>query len=105
MQQRHENRKAYFQELAATSELHFLPYIHRFTSVTPPKAGFLKSAVAKVETWYPLPASAVGLQGLIYPKTASGKPAVFFRKKGYPPLSLPRIFFKSHSWKKRSTSY
>ena len=35
MQQRHENRKAYFQELAATSELHFLPYIHRFTSVTP----------------------------------------------------------------------
>lgn len=48
MQQRHENRKTYFQELAATSELHFLPYIHRFTSVTP-KAGFLKSVVAKVE--------------------------------------------------------
>ena len=35
MQQRHENRKTYFQELATTSELHFLPYIHRFTSVTP----------------------------------------------------------------------
>lgn len=35
MQQRHENRKTYFQELATTSELHFLPYIHRFTSVLP----------------------------------------------------------------------
>lgn len=35
MQQRHENRKTYFQELAVTSERYFLPYIHRFISVTP----------------------------------------------------------------------
>lgn len=105
MQQRHENRKAYFQELAATSELHFLPYTFTDSPPSLPKAGFLKSVVAKVGIWYPLPASAAGLQGLIYPKTASGKPASFFRKKGCPPLSLPRISFKSHSWKKRSTSY
>lgn len=85
MQQRHENRKTYFQELATTSELHFLPYIHRFMSL--PKAGFLKSVVAKVAIWYPLPASAAGLQALIYPKTASGKPASSSRKKDCPPLS------------------
>ena len=86
MQQRHENRKTYFQELATTSELHFLPYIHRFTSVTP-QSRILESVVAKVAIWYPLPASAAGLQALIYPKTASGKPASSSRKKDCPPLS------------------
>ena len=75
MQQRHENRKTYFQELATTSELLSLP-----------KAGFLKSVVAKVAIWYPLPASAAGLQALIYLKTASGKPASSSRKKDCPPL-------------------
>ena len=52
-----------------------------------PKAGFLKSVVAKVEIWYPLPASAAGLQALIYPKTASGKTASSSRKKDCPLLS------------------
>lgn len=52
-----------------------------------PKAGFLKSVVAKVAIWYPLPASAAGLQALIYPKTASGKPASSSRKKDCPLLS------------------
>lgn len=104
MQQRHENRKAYFQELAATSELHFLPYIHRFTSVTP-QSRILEIGCGEGGNLVPFAALAVGLQGLIYPKTASGRPASFFRKKGCPPLSLPRISFKSHSWKKRSTSY
>ena len=86
MQQRHENRKTYFQELATTSDFISFP---TFTDslLSLPKAGFLKSVVAKVAIWYPLPASAAGLQALIYPKTASGKPASSSRKKDCPPLS------------------
>ena len=83
MQQRHENRKTYFQELATTSELHFLPYIHRFTSVTP------QSRILEIgcgEGGNLVPASAAGLQALIYLKTASGKPASSSRKKDCPPL-------------------
>ena len=86
MQQRHENRKTYFQELATTSELHFLPYIHRFTSVTP-QSRILEIGCGEGGNLVPLPASAAGLQALIYPKTASGKPASSSRKKDCPPLS------------------
>ena len=82
MQQRHENRKTYFQELATTSELHFLPYIHRFTSVTP-QSRILEIGCGEGGNLVPFARIGCRVTGI----DLSDKPASSSRKKDCPPLS------------------
>lgn len=87
MQQRHENRKTYFQELATTSELHFLPYIHRFTSVTP-QSRILEIGCGEGGNLVPFARIGCRVTGIDLSRNqASGKPASSSRKKDCPPLS------------------
>ena len=86
MQQRHENRKTYFQELATTSELHFLPYIHRFTSVTP-QSRILEIGCGEGGNLVPFARIGCRVTGIDLSENRIRQAASSSRKKDCPPLS------------------
>lgn len=93
MQQRHENRKAYFQELAATSELHFLPYIHRFTSVTP-QSRILEIGCGEGGNLVPFARLGCRVTGIDLSENRIRQARQFFQEEGLPATFIASDIFQ-----------
>ena len=93
MQQRHETRKAYFQELAATSELHFLPYIHRFTSVTP-QSRILEIGCGEGGNLVPFARLSCRVTGIDLSENRIRQARQFFQEEGLPATFIASDIFQ-----------
>ena len=93
MQQRHENRKTYFQELAATSELHFLPYIRRFTSVTP-QSRILEIGCGEGGNLLPFAYLGCRVTGIDLSENRIRQARQFFQEEGIPATFIASDIFQ-----------
>jgi len=81
MQPRHEDRRAYFQELAITGERYFLPYIHHFMPV-PPQSRILEIGCGEGGNLVPFARLGCRVEGIDLSENRIRQARRFFQEEG-----------------------